>query len=295
MALFQRLLSTLALAIMAGTAAQAETPLRSFEPSTDWVLDYAEDSCALRRSYTDEDGRTVYVDMRQFAPKGFVTFTIYSADLDRMPEKVRYRFEPDEDYTDVGHAFAIDSGEDIRGFRFNGDYLREADRPEEFEDFVNLEPEVFMAREREISGFVVLEGFEVSMLLRTGSLLAPMNAMRTCMDELLAHLGIDPEAQRSLSRRPELYNRAGLAQSLWANFPRAMIRDRQSATMQVRLIVGDQGRVSNCSIIGLVGQPDYGEATCDTFSRYVRFTPALDAEGQPIASIWITDLSYWTR
>ncbi|WAT18670.1 energy transducer TonB [Aurantiacibacter sp. MUD11] len=275
--------------------AQAETPLEYFDPASNWVMDYGEDSCALRRAYADAEGRTVYVDMRQVAPGTWLTFTVFSEDLERMPEEVRYRFEPDDENSDVGFAFALDFGETARGFRFSGDYLRKEERPDDWEDYQNVDPSILAAREAEVSAMVILEGFEDSILLRTGSLTGPMQAMRACLDDLMSGLGVDPEVQRTLSRRAEPVNDISISQNLGADFPRAMIRDRQSATMQVRLVVGPDGRVSDCSIIGIVGPPDYGEAACGSFSRYARFEPALDADGNPVATLWNTDLSYWTR
>lgn len=275
--------------------ARAATPLEYFDPASDWVLDYAESSCALRRAYSDDAGRIVYVDMRQYHPNSPVTFTIYSADVERSPEEVRYRFNPDEDNRDAGFAFALDFGEDMRGFRFLGDYLRKDDRPDDIEEFDALDPSVFVAREAEVTSMVVLEGFEQSILLRTGSLAAPMEAMRVCLDELLVHWGLDAEVHRTLSRRVELKNERGFGQDLGADFPRQLRRDGGAASMRVRLLVDAEGAVTDCSIYSMVGEASVGDIACETFSRYARFDPALDAEGNPVASFWTTDLTYWTR
>lgn len=284
--------------VMAGAVlchpARAETPVEHFEPASNWVMDYGEESCSLRRAYMDEAGRTVYVDMSQVGPGSRLTFTVFSEDVERMPEEVRYRFEPDDETTDV-FSFALDFGETARGIRFAGDYLRKDERPDDFDDYQNIDTSVLVAREAEVSDMVILEGFEDSILLRTGSLAGPMQAMRACLDDLMSGLGVDPEVQRTLSRRAEPVNYVSISQDLYADFPRAMIRDRESATMQVRLVVGPDGRVSDCRFIGLVGPPDYGEAACGSFSRYARFKPALDADGNPVATLWNTDLSYFTR
>lgn len=281
--------------VVSTSPALAETPIRHFEPASEWVLDYGEDNCALRRAYADEDGRTVFVDMSQVSPGAFVTFTVYSEDVARTPEEVRYRFEPDEENTDAFYAFALDFGESMRGVRFTGDLLRKDDRPDDYEDYLEIPQEVLQQREAEVNAMVVLEGFEHSIRLRTGSLAAPMQAMRTCMDDLLAQLGVDPEVNRTLSRPARPKNNISISQNLGADFPRAMIRDRESATMQVRLVINPEGRVSDCRFIGIIGPPDYGEAACDSLASYARFDPALSANGEPVTSAWSTDLSYWTR
>lgn len=295
MALVRLGLVVLSLAALLGTPVQAETRLEYFDPASDWVMDYAEHSCALRRAYADEDGRIIYVDMRQVSPGTSVTFTVFSEDVERMPEEVRYRFEPDDENSDAFYAFQVDFGEAAQGVRFTGDYLRKEDRPDDFEDYLNVDTSVLVEREAEISAMVVLEGFEDSVFLRTGSLAAPMDAMRTCLDDLMQGLGVDPEVQRTLSRRVQSRNDAGMMQNLGADFPQAMIRDRQSATMQVRLVVGPDGRVRDCRFISIIGQADYGDAACESLSRYARFDPALDSNGEPVTSFWTTDLSYWTR
>jgi periplasmic protein TonB len=50
--------------------------------------------------------------------------------------------------------------------------------------------------------------------------------------------------------------------------------------------VGTDGRVSGCTVTTSSGNSDLDDATCRISKRSVRFSPAKDANGNPITSTY---------
>ena len=112
-----------------------------------------------------------------------------------------------------------------------------------------------------------------------------MEAMRACLRELVAHWGLDPDAQAALSRAVTPVGQADWQRRILEAYPRDMLRQGKSASVPTRLIVGPDGRPTACKA---VAEPSFEQATCANMIRYARFEPALDAAGLPVASYFIT-------
>jgi len=68
------------------------------------------------------------------------------------------------------------------------------------------------------------------------------------------------------------------------NYPPAAIRAEAQGRVSARLSVGADGRVSDCTIVASSGNSDLDSTTCRIARSRVRFTPAKDENGAPIAS-----------
>ena len=53
-----------------------------------------------------------------------------------------------------------------------------------------------------------------------------------------------------------------------------------------RLTVGTDGRVSECSVTSSSGSSTLDAATCKLITRRARFTPAKDADGNPVTDTY---------
>lgn len=78
--------------------------------------------------------------------------------------------------------------------------------------------------------------------------------------------------------------RANLA-TLFSNddYPQSAIRNEEQGTTRVRLAVGPDGRVTDCTVTGSSGSSALDSTTCSILRRRARFTPAKDQAGNPIA------------
>ena len=67
-------------------------------------------------------------------------------------------------------------------------------------------------------------------------------------------------------------------------YPAAAIRAEAQGRVVARLSVGTDGRVTDCSVTSSSGNSDLDSTTCRIAKSRVRFTPAKDDAGQPMAS-----------
>lgn len=77
------------------------------------------------------------------------------------------------------------------------------------------------------------------------------------------------------------------------SYPPSALREGAQGRVVATLTVGTDGRVTDCSIATSSGNAALDEATCRISRQRVRFTPAKDESGSPIASTFILPVS-WT-
>ncbi len=70
------------------------------------------------------------------------------------------------------------------------------------------------------------------------------------------------------------------------NYPPAALRAGAQGRVRATLTVGTDGRVSNCNVTSSSGNSDLDSTTCRIARSRVRFTPAKDQTGAPIASTY---------
>jgi protein TonB len=70
-----------------------------------------------------------------------------------------------------------------------------------------------------------------------------------------------------------------------ADYPDAAIRNEEQGTTRFRLLVGPDGRVSDCTITGSSGSSALDNATCSVMKKRARFTPARDSSGNPTTDV----------
>jgi len=66
------------------------------------------------------------------------------------------------------------------------------------------------------------------------------------------------------------------------DYPQSAIRNEEQGTTAVRLTIGTDGRVADCSITQSSGSSALDTATCNIIRRRARYSPAKDQAGNPI-------------
>ncbi|MFL6737874.1 MAG: energy transducer TonB [Sphingomicrobium sp.] len=67
------------------------------------------------------------------------------------------------------------------------------------------------------------------------------------------------------------------------DYPPSALRNEEHGTTAVRLSIGTDGRVTDCSVASSSGSSTLDAATCSIIRRRARYTPAKDQSGNPIA------------
>lgn len=289
----------LALTMAPAAHAQDRDAAIQLAPTTAWVVDYAEDSCALRRVFGNADG-SVTIDLRQFSPgrpdfqlialsKEFGTYT------NRLARNVEVRYLPDAEAVPAQGAFNMYNSEGARGVTFTGNLLDGMVLPAgEGEQGLPQATINLSARERAVTGIELVRAFEDRVVLQTGLLERPMQAMRTCLEELVSHWGVDVVAHRTLRSRVVPVDQEDWAAELQQRYPSIMLRDGEQAVLRVRLGVNTEGRASSCNMQSRLGDEEFQETACNLLLRHARFLPAIDADGNAIASFYLLSIIYST-
>jgi len=261
-------------------------------PSSPWTIDYAADSCALRRTF-GSGKEQAFLEMRRFAPGWGLQTTIASSRAGaRFDRNVRYRFTDDAEwqYPGLGLAVTLDNG--LKGAIVEPP-LVELPELEAIEDdaeraayFSAID---FRAIERQQAAAIdslSVRGLGREFTLQLGKLEAPIGALQDCVDELTTHWNIDVEAHKTLTRKATPVNwRAG---SRMLDYPPRMAREGMPGLVNVRLAIDETGKITGCSIQMPLSDPAFEESSCDDIQHAFDFDPALDKDGKPIASYWIT-------
>lgn len=66
------------------------------------------------------------------------------------------------------------------------------------------------------------------------------------------------------------------------DYPRAALAAGAEGVIQVRFVVGTDGRVRGCTVVRSTGNEDLDRTTCRLVEQRFRFRPARDAAGRPI-------------
>lgn len=282
---------TLRSIVLAGLAAAglcqqaaAKEPL-VLEPSSHWELDYAEDSCALRRMFGEGEQQT-QLEMRRYQPGSELQTTVASkAKIGRQAIRIRFGSEPE---SIVQYPLFAEFGGGMEGVILDRslqnvsparNYEREGWTGQSLAAEAALEAET---AER-INTLTLADAFEHDLVLNTGPLRAPIEAMNKCIDNLLAHWGLDVEAHKSRSRSAGPVNLAGR--------PPVGPPPRRLGTWgpaQVRLAIDETGQVTQCHIRTPPGDPPSEERGCAHIRNEIEFVPALDRDGRPMKSYYVT-------
>ncbi len=68
------------------------------------------------------------------------------------------------------------------------------------------------------------------------------------------------------------------------NYPPSAIRAEEQGRVVAKLTVGTDGRVTDCTVTTSSNSSALDQATCRIAKSRVRFTPAIDATGNPVTS-----------
>ncbi|WP_338242115.1 hypothetical protein [Aurantiacibacter hainanensis] len=298
----------LAVATMASAAAvpsyAQDAEPRIFAMQDSWTLDAGDDYCRLAASFTDGDDEIGFALERNRA-ENFARLILIGEPLTtyRGTEALGYSYMPNgtqrramflRSETDEGLPY-FNLGNVIFG---PDPFARPAAQaaaappasPPPAGAFVV--PPYDRQAEREfaagIDGIAIVDGLRQPVQLDTGNMEAPIEALQACTDDLLRVWGLDFEKHRSMTRRASPVGNA------WEWLATGTIgfgdfRLLGGGANPVRVMVDAQGQPTACE----VHWPSLSERTnrriCSQIMENGEFTPALDADGEAMASYWMVD------
>lgn len=265
-------------------AALAQNSAEQRAPISDWSLEYAEDSCVLRRAFGSEETPT-WLEIRQVAPNQAYRMTVASWEFDR-----RRRRYPVATFLPGGreHRYPLaafgeygDGGEGVVWYQrvlSVEDFPSEEETPADFEAWHAAE----LARRSEITSLRLSNAFDDDIDLQTGSLSAPLTALDECTINLMHHLGID---WNGIEIAPDVLNTGEWAGPIIREYPTGMLRSGIEGSIYLRVLVDAEGAPTDCLVQEPVVDADYEEFVCDIVMARARYNPARNAAGEAVAGV----------
>lgn len=274
------------LAMMEVASAKSEESIEELPRTGPWVANFDENACHLIGQFGTEKA-TVSISLTRYAPSDFFELNLYGERFRSLDAQVRggVSFDPSAKIEKFGLLagkagnlpLVIMGKTRLDGWRMS----KEGD----------VAPVITPAMETAVKSMDFEVGGKTRVRLLTGSMGKTMAMMRTCMTELVKSWGFDPQVEASLSRPLQPVGSPGS----WFNsgdYPSDALSQGHNGIVNFRVNVDNTGKVESCHILSATKPSDFELATCTGITRRARFTPALDAKGQPVRSFHVNKVRW---
>lgn len=300
-----RLSSILACAAMAPLIVGAAQPVR-LQPSSPWVVDYAQNSCRLVRTF-GEGQQLVKLEFQSPAP-GETSLLLEGKPLSTDTSTVWATFLPIDSKPLVGTAASTVTRGDPAMLWSSVPMLPDATaaKIKAEEEQLHRKPEVrppaLSLDEREsrraqrhtfATTATELEVFTRSdrtVILETGSLGDAFAAFDQCSRDSLSDWGIDPDVQDKIVRDAWAPNSDRWITS--GDYPQNMLDRDEESVVNLRVQVDATGKVSNCTSLSHFNAPDFNRISCALVEKRAHFQPAELADGTKVPSYFLLNITF---
>ncbi|MEO6581838.1 MAG: energy transducer TonB [Sphingomicrobium sp.] len=273
--------------------------VRRLEPSSKWIIDYADDNCRIARSFGEGPGQVALI-FDQFAPGDWLSIMFAGKSLDTRnklpPIEAVIRFGPNEAESEItGVAGTLG---DRLSYMVDGSQrlapLTKAEQRAGEEAQGGNAPygplPLGAAREQAATWLALRKVFSFDLVLQTGPMNGPLEALRRCTSDLVRGWGLDVEQQMHLSRHlVPIRSESWFSES---DYPKKMLDGGHQSIVNYRLIVDTSGKPESCHIQTSTRPKDFDDHVCRIVMKRARFDPALDAAGKPVRSYWRQTINF---
>jgi len=283
-----------AFAMLAGTAhAAGESQPHVFKPSGPWAAEYGDDYCRLARTFSDgTDTLSIALERIQASNAARLIIVGNGIKLFRSSTQLEYTLAPSggehkglfwrsetaegQQYLNLGDLFLIAPGPPLPPPELGKrppwpTYDRAAEQ--EFAKGINT--------------LALTGGVTEPVRIETGGLKAPIASLQACADDLLKIWGLDPVKHQTMSAfvwpSNDMTKWLPAGTLAFADFPKLA-----GGANQVRVMVSAEGKPTACAIHWPSLEKKANDAICKAVMEKAAFFPALDKDGQPMASYFTT-------
>jgi hypothetical protein len=260
---------------------------RVLEPGTEWSINPLPNSCELSRTF-GEGADQVHLTYIRYLPGTSLRLSVGGTGV-RVPNRsvwIHFQYGPDRRARRASVVRQETSG-DVRWLIFDAWLVPPAAPTSTAE----LELDV-AAKIQTLS--LGLGSFDAG-LLNLGPMDQAMGLMHECTDRMISSMGVDLTRHRNLSRAatpstdPETW-------VTYSDYRMEQLGVGSAYIVPVLVAVDEQGKAAGCRT-----QPssnlELTQSVCRAIMARASFVPALDADGQPLASYWAKDITVerkWT-
>lgn len=273
----------------------ATEPVR-LRPSSQWVVDYADNSCRLIRTFGEGDAKTVLF-FESEAP-GRMDMVATGKPLKSDKDEVGVRFLP------VGKAFSGRRAKTANGgdpvvfsstVSWWPDQLAEKLEREGAKRNANpgVRPPPINLVERDTDKLQRQQFAEKAseleiqtrrnrpVILETGPMGDPIRAFDKCSRDSLKDWGVDPDLEDKIVR-PAWAPGGAIKWFSTNDYPREMVWKGKESDVKIRLLVDASGKVTKCTSLSHFDEPEFNRITCAAIMKRAKFEPAELADGTKV-------------
>lgn len=280
----------------------------ALQPSSAWVVDYADQSCRLIRTFGAADTSTKLV-FESIAP-GTVAATVAGKPVAAVSDAVvsgKLRSQYTATFRGESER-TVDGAPAIRWQNVPVIAFDDHDPPESLWAKPKHTPTSNSVRPPPIDDnkraalraerdaiLASSDAFEISrpgkslLTLETGPLTDAVHALDECERNLMKDLGVDPDVQQRLAR-PAWTNKL----LVWITpniYPQLALSLARESSVTVRLIIDPTGKVTNCTAITQFNAPEFKDAVCAVLAGRV-LQPAELPDGTKVASYFANEIIF---
>ncbi len=275
-------------------------------PTTNWVLDYAENRCRIVREFASPDGneKTVLFFEQQVPEQSYTWLVAGSAVPNRSTISVR--FGPVNQTRETpGRQLSFGQFEQaIRGTGFSptlssvaGSRKKSSEnrlRESTSRDGAPSTTQSSMPRPpvESIEWLDIEAGTRNAVRIPLAEMPQIAKAMESCMDDLVRSWGVDPAQQAKVAHPPKWKNLDHVAQRIVNTYPDKAARRGEQADLQLRLMIEASGEPSKCVRTNLTQADNFDNSACLAIMKDAEFEPARDTEGRPVRSYLVQRIKY---
>lgn len=277
---------SLALSLVPLPAMAAPTEPLVLTPTIKWEINYDKEACHLFNKFgTGKD--EVTLRLTRYQPSAGFDLALYGQRFQSDTPFVQTNVSFDPNPAQKSLALAATVAKKIPTLLFISLDLTGIRDPEKKTVVAPATPE----QESKVTGITLKVQRKQPIFLKTGSLAAPLRAMRKCTDDLIHSWGYDPAQSERLRTSPEPIS----SPETWIrdfDFPINALFDGQSGDVQFRLDVQADGSVGGCHILYRTDPDQFADYTCKLLSKRAKFLPARDEAGVPVRWYFISKVRF---
>jgi len=264
-----------------------------YQPTTSWNLDYAEDKCVLTRKFGNGEG-DLFFQLEQSGEAPFYNLSVSGGPIRRTKKDlVEITFGPNEAPTERSFIQGALKDQGTRFVMMHGVHLAPASENAENGDFVVVD--IGPQREQAITDVTLAIGLRRPIRMHLGSMRAPLEAMRTCVADLVNSLKLNEEGLAEIVKAPRPKDVQKLARYIQETYPARMLRNDESGTVTVRLTVNPKGLPTSCQIAKSDRPAVFDDYVCFGMLRTAEFEPAIGPDGEARYGVYTTRVTYRTN
>lgn len=284
----------------------ATQPVR-LQPSSQWVVDYADNSCRLIRTFGA--GETKIILFFESEAPGRMDMTASGKPLKGDNDEIVARFLPLGGKMAGGRRATTVKGREPAILWSMVSWL-----PEQFAEKLEREaaarignpavrpPPIDLAdraseklqRQQFAEKATELEiqtRRNRPVILETGPMGGPIKAFDKCSRDSLKDWGVDPDLEDKIVR--PAWPIGGVVKWFSTDdYPKDMAFQGKESDVKVRLLIDAAGKVTKCTSLSHFDAPQFNRTTCDAFMKRAKFEPAELADGTKVAT-YITVRIRW--